>query len=225
MDPKGSFMSEEDYICHLSPLHEMLRGTTAMLTLEQFQKFNNPKPISTPFGTPMLPYSSSLVAPAASKTPFVANTTAPSTIQENTLDIADYGVYDPTTDSTSPFVGNFMAPSKIQENPLPTKDASLNSHGVFNPSPVSKKPEWLVYAEQKPKTILRPSRYEEPRGMAPRFVWQNYEPNTSSAVPGRRNLSKFRCNRCEITFFNSQAYGGHMSSHSKANKNKSLLLG
>uniref|UniRef100_A0ACD5Z556 Uncharacterized protein n=1 Tax=Avena sativa TaxID=4498 RepID=A0ACD5Z556_AVESA len=245
MDPIGSFASEEDYICHLSPLHEMLRGTTAMLTLEQFhQKFDNPKPISTPFRAPILPYNSSLVAPAASsKSPFVANSTALSTIQESTLDIADYGVFDPSMDSTSSFVGKFMAPSsQIQENPLPTMDASRKSYGVFNPLPATKNPEWLVYGEQKqkqkPNTILRPSHYEELRGMvrpgvsaahvstqAPPGIQQTVRGVLDATYPGvpERGLPEYRCRRCEISFYNSQAYGGHMSSHSKKARTKILL--
>jgi hypothetical protein len=45
MDPNGSYTSE-DYICYVSPLHEALRGTTAMPTLEQFQ---NSMPFPTTF--------------------------------------------------------------------------------------------------------------------------------------------------------------------------------
>jgi hypothetical protein len=48
MDPDESYTSE-DYICDVSPLHEGVRGTTAMPTLEQFQKFNCSMPISNPF--------------------------------------------------------------------------------------------------------------------------------------------------------------------------------
>jgi hypothetical protein len=48
MDPNGSYTSD-DYICDVSPLHEFLRGTTAMPTIEQFQKFSSSMPISTPF--------------------------------------------------------------------------------------------------------------------------------------------------------------------------------
>jgi hypothetical protein len=48
MDPNGSYTSE-DYICDVSPLHELLGGTTAMPTLEQFQKSNSSMSISTLF--------------------------------------------------------------------------------------------------------------------------------------------------------------------------------
>jgi hypothetical protein len=54
MDPNGSLTNglgkytSEDYICYVSPLHEVLRGTNAMPTLEEFQKHNNVFSMSAP---------------------------------------------------------------------------------------------------------------------------------------------------------------------------------
>jgi hypothetical protein len=67
MDPNGSYTSE-DYICDVSPLHEALRGTTAMPTLEEFQQFNSSKPIS-------MNSMSTLAAPAGSTSPFLSDFT------------------------------------------------------------------------------------------------------------------------------------------------------
>jgi hypothetical protein len=55
MDPNGSLTKDlgnytsEDYICYVSPLHEVLRGTIAMPTLEEFDKLNNSFSISASY--------------------------------------------------------------------------------------------------------------------------------------------------------------------------------
>jgi hypothetical protein len=45
----------------------------------------------------------------------------------------------------------------------------------------------------------------------------NFVPYTSSTMPAPRRLPEYTCEHCNRKFYNSQAFGGHMSSHSKAN--------
>ena len=173
-----------------------------------------------------------------------------------------------------------QATSTIQANPLDIMDASLNSSGGFNPSPVHEYPQWPLYGVnslpliailidrlcktqhfftsysmqgQMPKTIPGPSPNEELYGNVPHVnaahnfpfpestqaqlgeqqmmmgvpnvtFHNNFGPSTSSIVPEPRRERVYTCQRCDIKFYTSQAYGGHMSSHSKA-KNKIVKLG
>ena len=59
MEPDGCSTSEDDYISSISPLHEILRGTRAMPTLEQFQGLTSSNSISTPLmnALPIIPES------------------------------------------------------------------------------------------------------------------------------------------------------------------------
>ncbi|KAI5008932.1 hypothetical protein ZWY2020_009980 [Hordeum vulgare] len=135
--------------------------------------------------------------------------------------------------------------SEIQGSPLAIMDADLNSSGVFNISPFLQYPDWLVYGEQKPYTILGPSSYEQLCGVLPLvnqtpctvpesthgqmamqktmmdglsvMFQQNPAPYAISTV-ARLRLDDYTCKQCNIRFSTSQAYGGHMSYHSKVNK-------
>ncbi|KAM0828400.1 hypothetical protein ACQ4PT_067584 [Festuca glaucescens] len=274
MDPNGSLTNDlgnytsEDYICHVSPLHEALRGTTAMPTLEEFQKLNNGFSISTPSMNsmsitpntkeeamfpvdkhsmlsyhmdvavpPLTPASGSiLIAPTYKTSPPVAKSTEPSTIQGSPLafmngSLKPHEVFDP---------------SPIKGTPVAMMNASLKSHEVFDPSLTFQYPEWLVSGERRSNTILSSSSYEELYGIVshvnastspfpessparmdihqgvidvptPTF-YTNFVPYTSSAMPEPRRLSEYTCEHCNKKFYNSQAFGGHMSSHSKANR-------
>jgi hypothetical protein len=161
-----------------------------------------------------------------------------------------------------------QATSTIQGNPLAIMDGSLNnSHGGFNPSPVSEYGvnsltliALLIHTymqtqlfftsnsllDQKLNTIRRSSSYEELNGTAPPVnathvspfpkstqaqlgmqermmgvpdvtYCRNFAP--SSAVREPRKSPEYKCRYCDATFDTSQAYGGHMSGHSK-NKHK-----
>lgn len=108
MDPNGSltkdrgcFTSDEDYISYVSPLHEALRGTTAMPTLEEFQKMN-PMPISTP---PHMNSMSINPEPGESMFPFDEHSMNGLALLPPALLSSSVLVAPP--DSTSPFMDNF----------------------------------------------------------------------------------------------------------------------
>ncbi|CAM0875108.1 unnamed protein product [Alopecurus aequalis] len=186
MEPNGGYTSE-DYISYVSPLHEALRGTTAMPTLEQFLKFNSSLLISTPFIDSMsiiLEPEEDAMFPSTEHSTFSYNMDAalpPPILPSSSIVVA-------STDRASPFLANFMvsafeirifsmqATSTIQGNPLATMDASLNSSGVFNLSSVPQYPECQLYGEKKPNTILRPSPYEEFYDIGPSVNTTNIYP-------------------------------------------------
>jgi hypothetical protein len=100
--------------------------------------------------------------------------------------------------------------------------------------------------EQKPNKIQKSSAYEELYGMVPPVhathispfpsstqaqqgiqsmmgvldvpFHRNFAPYTSSSVCEPTRQREFICKQCNLTFYTPQAYGGHMSSHSKAKK-------
>ncbi|KAM3371985.1 hypothetical protein ACQJBY_019064 [Aegilops geniculata] len=264
MDPNGSltkdtgcFTSDEDYISYVSPLHEALRGTTAMPTLEEFQKMN-PMPISTPYMNSM----STNPEPEESMFPFDEHSMnglarLPSALPSSSVLVAPPDSASPFKDNftVSPFMDNFTiftmeTHSAIQGSTLAIMDANLNSSGVFNISPVFEYSELLVSKDQKPYTILGPSSYEELCGVLPLvnqtpctvpesnsglmamhqtmmgglsvMFQQNPAPCTISTA-ARLRLDEYTCRQCNIRFRTPQAYGGHMSYHSKINKK--ILLG
>jgi hypothetical protein len=99
--------------------------------------------------------------------------------------------------------------------------------------------------EQRPNTIPRSSSYQEHYGIMPPvnataspfsnsslagmeiqqgvidvpnlMFHKDYVPCTNSTMLEPRGMSEYTCDRCKKTFYKSQAFGGHMSSHSKAN--------
>jgi hypothetical protein len=98
--------------------------------------------------------------------------------------------------------------------------------------------------EQRPNTILGSSSYEEHYDILPPvnatarpfsnsslvgmeiqqgvigvpnpMFHKNYVPCTNSTMLEPRGFPEYTCDHCKKTFYNSHAFGGHMSSHSKA---------
>jgi hypothetical protein len=114
MDPNGSLTKDlgnytsEDYICYVSPLHEALRGTTAMPTLEEFQKLNNGFSISASSMNSMsitLESEEEAMFPADRHNMDVAF--RPCGISFGSIPVA-------TMDSTSPFVANFTVSTFVK---------------------------------------------------------------------------------------------------------------
>jgi hypothetical protein len=100
--------------------------------------------------------------------------------------------------------------------------------------------------EQKPNKIQKSSSYEELYGMVPPVnathispfpastqaqlgiqsmmgvpdapFHRNFAPYTSSSVREPTRQCEFICKKCNLMLYTPQAYGGHTSYHSKANK-------
>jgi hypothetical protein len=119
MDPNGSLTKDlgnytsEDYICYVSPLHEALRGTTAMPTLEGFHKLNKGFSISASSMNSM-----SITPEPKEKVMFPADKHY---MLSHNMDVAlpprglSFGsIPVATMDSTSPFVQNFMVSTFVK---------------------------------------------------------------------------------------------------------------
>jgi hypothetical protein len=119
MDPNGSLTKDlgnytsEDYICYVSPLHEALRGTTAMPTLEEFEKLNNGFSISASSMNSMSitpEFEEEAMFPADRHSMLSYNMDVafrPCEISFGSIPVA-------TMDSTSPFVANFTVSTFVK---------------------------------------------------------------------------------------------------------------
>lgn len=64
-----------------------------------------------------------------------------------------------------------------------------------------------------------PREQEEPTGGPNSAFDGDLQAATSSTVVGARGQREYKCKLCNVAFYSPQAYGGHMSSHSKARRN------
>uniref|UniRef100_A0A453E815 C2H2-type domain-containing protein n=4 Tax=Triticinae TaxID=1648030 RepID=A0A453E815_AEGTS len=125
--------------------------------------------------------------------------------------------------------------SLLQGDPIAVVNAHLNTIGAIDDGPIFEIPTRSVYKgpQNIPHgTLTRDASYVVPTPFGP-FATSSHDPRedkTPMGVPNGITNSgivhtttssrKYRCSICNLTFNSSQAFGGHMSSHSKARKNK-----
>ncbi|KAI5006066.1 hypothetical protein ZWY2020_033309 [Hordeum vulgare] len=272
MDPNDSY-------ANISPLHEALRGTTAMPTLNDFVPLESPssdsplvgnslQTIHAPREATLLSENDSTMIPYQSNTylaplpPQLSDTIPnPSSLEENEMFSHDF--------LTNPFWNEFDSShqkqkfsmevssftSLLRKEPNSIAHSLLNTVGESDDGSISKMATRLVSkvnplpsrhlcSPEKihpftPSTMQQEQNIQDgrllhgaPYGLpapgslvmqsshAPRedkipLVGPNGN-STSANMHGSTISRKYTCKICSATFNTSQAYGGHMSSHSKA---------
>uniref|UniRef100_A0A0E0JJ28 C2H2-type domain-containing protein n=1 Tax=Oryza punctata TaxID=4537 RepID=A0A0E0JJ28_ORYPU len=256
MDPNGSFPKDDGSSrneAYLSPLHEALRGTTAIQGLGEYVGHNSstiPPIISAPQETTVLP--------SHNYSPYYPNMAlAPPPLQlypqQNFL-TTPMGTY--FNSSEQAHIMSTESPpvtSLLQGDPFAVVHAHLNTTGVLDNGPIfeNSSTNFLV-----PEVNSMPSVYPFPLENIQPFIssticqQQRLQPRSSSHVesfsppyvPTEQpepiggtnstigvqvpagstavvNERVYICRQCpNATFSTPQAYGGHMSSHSKKDK-------
>uniref|UniRef100_A0A8I6WQL8 C2H2-type domain-containing protein n=1 Tax=Hordeum vulgare subsp. vulgare TaxID=112509 RepID=A0A8I6WQL8_HORVV len=248
MDPNDSY-------ANISPLHEALRGTTAMPTLNDFVPLESPSSDSPLVGnslqtihapreatlfsendSTMIPYqSNTYLAPLP---PQLSDTIPnPSSLEENEMFSHDF--------LTNPFWNEFDSShqkqkfsmevssftSLLRKEPNSIAHSLLNTVGESDDGSISKMATRLVSKQEQniqdgrllhgaPYGLPAPGSLVMQSSHAPRedkipLVGPNGN-STSANMHGSTISRKYTCKICSATFNTSQAYGGHMSSHSKA---------
>ncbi|VAH73661.1 unnamed protein product [Triticum turgidum subsp. durum] len=125
--------------------------------------------------------------------------------------------------------------SLLQGDPIAVVNAHLNTIGAIDDGPIFEIPTRRVYKgpQNIPHgTLTHDATYVVPTPLVP-FATSSHGPRedktpmdvpngitNSGIMHNTMSSRKYRCSICNLTFNSSQAFGGHMSSHSKARKNK-----
>uniref|UniRef100_A0A0D3ENZ8 C2H2-type domain-containing protein n=1 Tax=Oryza barthii TaxID=65489 RepID=A0A0D3ENZ8_9ORYZ len=253
MDPNGSFPKNDGSSrkeAYLSPLHEALRGTTAVQGLGEYVGHNSsttPPIISGPQETTILPshnYSSYNPNMALAPPPFQLPH------QQNFLTTPMGTYFDSSEQAHIMSTESPPVTSLLQGDPFAVVHAHLNTTGVLDNGPIFENSATSLLV---PEVNSMPSVYPFPLQNIQPFIsgtisqQQRLQSGSSShvesfgppyvpreqpepiggtksvQVPAGRsgvvNERVYTCRHCpNATFSTPQAYGGHMSAHSKKDK-------
>uniref|UniRef100_A0ACD5V4G1 Uncharacterized protein n=1 Tax=Avena sativa TaxID=4498 RepID=A0ACD5V4G1_AVESA len=233
MDPDGSYPKKFSSIKsadNFSPLHEVFRGTTAMPVSNDHEDLKSSSPHSSSMGSTQ----------SITQIPSQANSTEISQIQQEIIARQDFlrnpiGNY---FDSSQQIKILSMEPpsftSLLQEDPIAVVHAHLNTIGGLDEGPIYEMPTKRVSEVQHemlsrgdPDGVPTPLVPSARSTQAPREeknpVGASNKILDSATYHGSTTSRRYTCKICNSTFNSPQAYGGHMSSHSKARKKNQLV--
>ncbi|KAF7021442.1 hypothetical protein CFC21_034394 [Triticum aestivum] len=249
MDPNGSYPN-------ISPLHEALRGTTAMPVLNDFVDLESPSSYSPSIGnsstkmhapqegtvmpvndSSMIPYQSS--AELAPLPPQLGDT-IPIPLSSDKK-----GMFSHEGFLTNPFWNEFNSSHQMQNlsteassftpllqtEPNSIVHSHLYTNGVLDDGSLFKMATRDVSEKQmkiQDERLSNADPYGVPAPASPTMQSSHIQREDKILLVGPNGISdsaimhdsttprKYTCKICNATFNTSQAYGGHMSSHSKA---------
>uniref|UniRef100_A0ACD5V330 Uncharacterized protein n=1 Tax=Avena sativa TaxID=4498 RepID=A0ACD5V330_AVESA len=230
MDPDGSYPKKFSSIKsadNFSPLHEVFRGTTAMPVSNDHEDLKSSSPHSSSMGS-----TQSITQ---------ANSTEISQIQQEIIARQDFlrnpiGNY---FDSSQQIKILSMEPpsftSLLQEDPIAVVHAHLNTIGGLDEGPIYEMPTKRVSEQVQHEMLSRGDPDGVPTPLVPSArstqapreeknpVGASNKILDSATYHGSTTSRRYTCKICNSTFNSPQAYGGHMSSHSKARKKNQLV--
>uniref|UniRef100_A0ACD5UUV2 Uncharacterized protein n=1 Tax=Avena sativa TaxID=4498 RepID=A0ACD5UUV2_AVESA len=230
MDLDGSYpkkISSSKSEDNFSPLREEFRGTTAMPVINDHVDLKSSSPNSSSMGN-----TQSIIQ---------ANDTEISQIQQKILPRQDFlrnpiGNY---FDSSQQMQILSMEPpsftSLLQGDPIAVVHAHLNTIGRLDEGPIYEMPTRRVSEQVQHEMLSRGDPDGVPTPLVPSatstqgpreektLVGASNRISDSATSHGSTTSRTYTCKICSSTFNSPQAYGGHMSAHSKARKKNQLV--